>query len=89
MRIIKTYKNRKDYSIESGAQKIIDSLNSEMYSTDPLKLDKDITTLKQKYPASYETIKRCDPGIIVSVQRGKIRDEIAEIKDEISGKFSI
>jgi hypothetical protein len=86
MRVIKAYKNRKEYSIESGAQESIDNLNSEMYHTNPEQLAID---LKENYPESYKTIKRHDPRLIVTAKINMVRAEIAKESDKFSGKFSL
>lgn len=90
MRVIKAYKAMKmrNYAISQGAQKIVDSINEEMYSTDRDALAKSLKSLKENYPGDYEIIRKNDPGFIISIQRGMVRDNIAKEAHKLSGKIS-
>ena len=93
IRVIKAYRSSRKTSMESyimepGAQKIIDDLNSNMYSSDPLKLANDLKSLKENYPDSYGKIKKYNPELIINVQRYIFRDETIKNKEDSSGKIS-
>lgn len=94
MRVIKAYNamKAKEYEISQDAQRIVDRLNEKgigMYSTDKADLAQSLKSLKENYPNDYEIIRKNDPGLILSIQRGMVHDKIAKEAHKLSGKISV